>query len=60
LDVDAANVRAQTLYVRLGLRVVSTSPTAILLDGAQVRRMAASLLAVQPRAVEQAHQPDAQ
>jgi ribosomal protein S18 acetylase RimI-like enzyme len=60
LDVDAANVRAQALYSRLGLRVVSTSPAAILPGGVQVRRMAASLLAVPPRAVEQAHQPEAQ
>jgi hypothetical protein len=39
----AAN--AQALYARLGLRVVSTSPAAIVLGGAQVRRMAAPLLA---------------
>jgi ribosomal protein S18 acetylase RimI-like enzyme len=60
LDVDAANARAQALYAQLGFRVVSTSSTAILLGGVRVRRMAASLLAVQPRAVDQAHQPDSE
>ncbi len=43
LDVDAANARAQALYARLGLRVVSTSPAATMLGGVQVCRMATSL-----------------
>jgi ribosomal protein S18 acetylase RimI-like enzyme len=58
LDVDAANLRAQTLYARVGLRVVSTSPAAILLGGVQACRMTASLLAVHPLAIEQARQAD--
>jgi predicted GNAT superfamily acetyltransferase len=59
LDVDAANVRAQALYVRLGLRVASTSSPATLLGGVQVCRMSAQLPAAQVRAAEQARQPDA-
>ena len=39
LDVDVANVRAMSLYSRLGLTVVSTSPRAVLLGGAQAHRM---------------------
>jgi ribosomal protein S18 acetylase RimI-like enzyme len=43
LDVDAANVRARALYERQGLHVARTSPAAVLLGGARVRRMAASV-----------------
>lgn len=41
LDVDVANTRARALYERLGLHVVYTSGTAVLLDGAQIHRMSA-------------------
>ena len=43
LDVDAANLRAQALYERLGLHVMSTSHKAVLLDGVRVKRMAAAV-----------------
>lgn len=39
LDVDARNVRARTLYVRLGLAVASTSRSAVLLGGIRTHRM---------------------
>jgi ribosomal protein S18 acetylase RimI-like enzyme len=60
LDVNAANVRAQTLYERLGLRVASTSRSAVLLGGVRVHRMSAQLDSVRVHAVGQAHQADAQ
>jgi ribosomal protein S18 acetylase RimI-like enzyme len=43
LDVDAANVRARSLYERLGLLVVSVSPRALLPGGTRVQRMSALL-----------------
>jgi len=39
LDVDVTNVRARSLYERLGLQVVATSPPVSLLDRASVHRM---------------------
>ncbi len=39
LDVDVANTRARSLYERLGLATVSTSPSAPLIGGGRAHRM---------------------
>jgi len=48
LDVDVANVRARSLYERLGLTVVSTSAPAVLLGGTRVHRIGARLCDLPP------------
>jgi len=44
LDVDVNNLKAKSLYERMGLAVTATSTRAVLLDNAQVHRMTAPVL----------------
>ncbi len=55
LDVDAANVRAQALYERMGFQVASTSRRALLLGGVRLHRMSVPLHSVRMDADERTH-----